>query len=214
MSDQNQTFGGPSTAVVEPDLDEVAESKGPKPMLIVGVVLALVVAAAAGYFLLFSGSGGSTDQGSAVVPAPHTSTAPSAAKPSAAPSAVPSAAGISGTGRDPYQLPASVAAAQAAASASANPTTSAAASTSAAPVSGSVPAGTKVSLGVVKVDSKARNVTVTVNGKTYAGVVPGQVFGTYFQLVGFVDTGCASFNFGDTMQVPKLCVGQTTVLQT
>jgi hypothetical protein len=210
MSDSNQ-FGSAGTALADPPAEEtLAGTKGgPKPVVLVAIVVGVLAVAAAAYFLLFSGGGDDTATSGAVpkgsVSAPAGSSAPSAsAKPvtSTAPQQVTSG------GRDPF-APLVVAAAP---SASGAPSAGSTAGSGTGSSGATVPSGLTESVTLTKVGLSPTSVDVTVNGKKYTGQKVGVVFGTYFSLVAATGSSSATLNFGDSSF--SVVVGKTVTLHT
>jgi hypothetical protein len=197
MSESNVALAEPSVAL--PDHDE--QGSGPdrrKLLLIVGGAALAVLLGLAAWFLFFSGSGSSANDGLVIV---HKS-APAAAAPKAA-APVPAAKPINeAIGRDPFTPVVKPV--------TASSTTTAAAGASAAAgstTSSSTSSGTSVTLQMVKVTPTSA--TLKVDGKSYTASV-GQVFATNFKLYGLFDAQCAGVLYGD--QSVPLCVGDVRTL--
>jgi hypothetical protein len=208
MSDSNQ-FGSAGTAVADPPAEEtLAGSKGPKPVVLVAIVVGVLALAAAAYFLLFSGGGddtaGSGSVPSGAVSAPAGSQAPSA---SAKPSTSTAPQKVSTGGRDPF-APLVVPAASGTAAPSSGTGTGTGTGTGGA----TVPSGLSESVTLTKVGLSPAAVDVTVNGKKYTGQKVGQVFGTYFSLVAVTGSSTATLNFGDSSF--SVVLGKTVTLHT
>ena len=211
MSDSNQ-FGSAGTAVADPPAEEtLAGAKGgPKPVVLVAIVVGVLALAAAAYFLLFSGGGddaatsGTVPKGS--VSAPSGSSAPSA---SAKPATTTAPKQVTTGGRDPFAPLVVPAAPSASGAPSAGSTAGAGTGTSGG---ATVPSGLSESVTLTKVGLSPATVDVTVNGKKYTAQKVGVVFGTYFSLVAVTGNNTATLNFGDSSI--SVIVGKTVTLHT